>query len=926
MLKDEILNYLSVLTKEWSFDAPNDAFSAEYIAEKLSVRRNTISHYLNAEYSAGKCIKINTRPVYFLDLEVFSQQFGQPSKLLFSSVGELQDNIKAHIPNTSGAVEDCFHQIVGANGSLKSTVKQMKAALLYPGLGLPILITGPSGVGKSMLAELAYRFCVDNHIIKSDAPFLTLNCAQYASNPELLSSNLFGHVKGAFTGAVNTVRGMLESADTGILFLDEVHRLDHVGQEKLFTFMDQGVFRRIGESDGWHRTEVRLIFATTEDPESCMLTTFLRRIPIRINMPSLSERREQERMTLIYNFFLAEAKQLPKPLLIPRALLTMLNEHLFPGNLGDLWNVIKCLCAAGFARSAAHQKIIISPLDLPEQFSEELPPDTDSAEYVELSGGTELSALVARDYPQEQAAAQLHQRLLELYRQHSTQTSRFLCAVNDLLLEAKDRLHCGPIQPQEEKRLKQIDAMLRQILVQSASSQIIYSSDASHLLTCYLYLREQGQLQASEDQKDFLMFWNWCQQSLSLSSGHIFRILQFIERKFDLPLDERDYIFIALLLHVANLHSQAKRPRALILAHGDSTASSIANVVNRTYHETLFDAFDVPLDCAPESTRAQVTSYLSHTHLEQGLIMLVDTGSLLWLYRSLGKLLTCPVLLISNVTTQTALQVGALIQAGVTLDEILEEMRSGSNTEYKLIQPSTKRRNALLVHAIVGAGTAQKVKSLLKHSLPPDVPLQIILSNSQEDNFNVDPTLLKDFNVLAIVGATAPKNSNATYISLEDLMSGRGEERLHKALSEVMDSAQIKYFCAHLIQNFSLDRLMESLTILDHQKILAHVDQCLMDYQSLAQVTLSNPKKHSIYVHVSCLVERLIRQAPIETYPNYVSLTTEHEKTISYIRQAFHRLEEVYSISIPFTEIGYLCDILLAPNSQETYSNSFDTD
>ena len=94
MLKDEILNYLSVLTKEWSFDAPNDAFSAEYIAEKLSVRRNTISHYLNAEYSAGKCIKINTRPVYFLDLEVFSQQFGQPSKLLFSSVGELQDNIK----------------------------------------------------------------------------------------------------------------------------------------------------------------------------------------------------------------------------------------------------------------------------------------------------------------------------------------------------------------------------------------------------------------------------------------------------------------------------------------------------------------------------------------------------------------------------------------------------------------------------------------------------------------------------------------------------------------------------------------------------------------------------------------------------------------------------------------------------------------
>lgn len=119
---------------------------------------------------------------------------------------------------------------------------------------------------------------------------------------------------------------------------------------------------------------------------------------------------------------------------------------------------------------------------------------------------------------------------------------------------------------------------------------------------------------------------------------------------------------------------------------------------------------------------------------------------------------------------------------------------------------------------------------------------------------------------------------------------------------------------------------MESLTILDHRKILSYVDQCLTDYQSLTQVTLSNPKKYSIYVHVSCLVERLIRQVPIGSYPDLVSLTAEHQKIIAYIRQAFHRLEEVYSINIPLTEIGYLCDILLAPDSQETYSNSFDTE
>ena len=719
---------------------------------------------------------------------------------------------------------------------------------------------------------------------------------------------------------------MLESADNGILFLDEVHRLDHVGQEKLFTFMDQGVFRRIGESDGWHHARVRLIFATTEEREAYMLTTFLRRIPIRINVPALSERREQERMTLIYNFFLSEAKQLPKPLLIPRTLLTILNKHLFPGNLGDLWNVIKCLCAAGFARSTSYQKIVISPLDLPEQFSNDILPDTDSAEYVELSGSTELSSLVIHDYPQEQVVAQLHQQMLEVYRQYNTRIPHFLSAINDFLLEAKERLQCGPAQPEEDNRLEQIDGMLRQILAQLVPGPNTCSGDDIHLLACYLYLREQSQLQYSEEQKNFLIFWEWCQQSVPMLSGHIFQMLRLIERKFALPLDERDYIFIALLFHMANLRSQAKRPKALILAHGDSTASSIANVVNRTYHETLFDSFDVPLNCSPESIRIRVVSYLSRTHLEQGLIMLVDTGSLLWLYRSLEELIACPVLLINNVTTQTALQVGALIQDGVPLDEILEEVRNDNNTEYKLIQPSTKRRSALLVHAIIGTGTAQKVKNLLKSSLPPDVHLQIILSNSMEDNFNIDPALLNDYNILAIVGSTAPRNSDAVYISLEELMSGRGEARLQAALSEVMDNTQIKYFCTHLIQNFSLDRLMESLTILDHRKILSYVDQCLTDYQSLTQVTLSNPKKYSIYVHVSCLVERLIRQVPIGSYPDLVSLTAEHQKIIAYIRQAFHRLEEVYSINIPLTEIGYLCDILLAPDSQETYSNSFDTE
>lgn len=109
------------------------------------------------------------------------------------------------------------------------------------------------------MARKIYEFAVQEGILKPDAPFIIMNCAQYVNNIELLSSNLFGYVKGAFTGAYATTKGLLEAADGGMLFLDEVHRLNSESQEKLFVFLDQGIFRRMGESEGWHKAKVRMV-------------------------------------------------------------------------------------------------------------------------------------------------------------------------------------------------------------------------------------------------------------------------------------------------------------------------------------------------------------------------------------------------------------------------------------------------------------------------------------------------------------------------------------------------------------------------------------------------------------------------------------------------------------------------------------------
>ena len=132
-----------------------------------------------------------------------------------------------------------------------------------------------------------YEYMVKAEVLSETAPFKVLNCAQYYNNPELLSGLLFGYSKGAFTGAYEKKRGLLEDANGGLLFLDEVHRLNAEGQEKLLLSWIKGPF--LGsvnqpsekQLSDWPSRQLR---------KPPLLQTFLRRIPITIYLPNLSER------------------------------------------------------------------------------------------------------------------------------------------------------------------------------------------------------------------------------------------------------------------------------------------------------------------------------------------------------------------------------------------------------------------------------------------------------------------------------------------------------------------------------------------------------------------------------------------------------------------------------------------------------------
>ncbi|MDZ7834911.1 MAG: sigma 54-interacting transcriptional regulator [Alkalibacterium sp.] len=154
---------------------------------------------------------------------------------------------------------------------MKNAVEQAKAAVLYPPKGLNTLITGPTGSGKSFFAHAMFRFAQSHELIDKEKELIVFNCADYATNPQLLMSYLFGYAQGAFTGAASSKEGLIQQADEGMLFLDEVHRLPPEGQEMVFYFMDTGTYSRLGETGKNRQANVRIVCATTEDPKSTFL-------------------------------------------------------------------------------------------------------------------------------------------------------------------------------------------------------------------------------------------------------------------------------------------------------------------------------------------------------------------------------------------------------------------------------------------------------------------------------------------------------------------------------------------------------------------------------------------------------------------------------------------------------------------------------
>ena len=229
-----------------------------------------------------------------------------------------------------------FSNIIGRSDVMLDVFKMIQTVART---NSTILLTGESGTGKGLVAQ-AIHF----HSLRRDKPMVSLNCGAMPEN--LLESELFGHMRGAFTGADANKKGLLEVAEKGTVFLDEIGEMSAVMQVKLLRVLQERRFRRVGGLEEL-TADIRVIAATNQDLQKAVAEgrfredLFYRINVIPIALPPLRDRRED--IPLLAEHFLAKySEQMDKPITgVSREAMDLLLHHDWPGNIRELENALE---------------------------------------------------------------------------------------------------------------------------------------------------------------------------------------------------------------------------------------------------------------------------------------------------------------------------------------------------------------------------------------------------------------------------------------------------------------------------------------------------------------------------------------------------------------------------------------------------------
>ncbi|WP_434511886.1 sigma 54-interacting transcriptional regulator [Desulfitobacterium sp. AusDCA] len=706
---------------------------------------------------------------------------------------------------------DPFSKIIGWNKSLSEKIEQAKAAVLYPPNGLHTLIVGPSGVGKSQLAEAMYNFALSVRKASTrDFPMAIFNCSDYAENPQLLLAQLFGYKKGSFTGAESDNEGLVARADKGILFLDEVHRLPPEGQEILFQLIDKGTYRKLGETGGNHIAQVMIIAATSEDLEKSLLTTFKRRIPMIIEIPPLAKRPIEEKKEIIYNFFKTEAARLQKKISVNRSTIRTLLVYECKGNIGQLKSDIQVACARGFlsfiTKGNTQDSIIVDLQCLPTHVTMSLLdtryniselenididdliflPDNQQVEHLKydlFKFSSNIHANIEDNYKKLQKSGLPDKVIAEVITEDlEARVKKVICQVK----ECKPRLGEYDLNSTVPPKMVKLVRKMIQVAEESLGNigDTLFYCLATHLNASIERIKGGKQIinpQLQNVKESYAKEFEVAREMASFTKSSL---------GVDLPEEEIGIIAMYLRTLAPNNVDCQKTIGIVVLSHGH-VASGMADVANCLIGVDNVKYVEMTADDKLESIYQKTLDAVVNVDRGKGVLLLVDMGYLTEIGQMISLKTDIKIRTVVRVDTLMVIEaLRKVLSPNAELNHVAASLITGKrNDKYPVeeLRLSDPLEEVIICLCITGEGTARYLKNMLEpivKTIKNDIRIITLGVLDERDILEQIEQVNSRMKVLAVVGTINPYHKSIPFIPASEVIQGNGQELFKELVLE----------------------------------------------------------------------------------------------------------------------------------------------
>ncbi len=907
--KHELLCHLDKITREAKL-ASVESFTTTRIAADINVSRTLASQYVNELVREGLVVKVNSRPVIYLHKAAFE-------RYLQASLSSCEYASMAALLKDAGVAENRdFSRAVGHELSLSPYIEQLKAAVSYPPHGLPVLIVGEEGTGKAFLSKLMFEYGKKIGVLAPDAKFARVNCAHYAAAGA--SADASASADNTFDQDVfgNSEKpGLLAGLNGGVVCFENLEKLSAPRRNAVLALAEH-------QSDD--DAAVRVVFTVCRPANDPLTVALERLVPITVALPLLRERTVEERTALIKHLLRGEGRRVAADVFISRGALRALVEASFEDNIDGLRASIVSCCSGAYV-AGEKDELVVRSYNLPADILGASIAREDDDRLVSCNKSAEPESSVA--------GRKRHlERIVETYQTFSAgdcSFGEFLAIATSAVREYQDQLDFGGFlaSPHAQSYERVLNSVFETV---GSAHDVDLSRKSSRLLAQCLASQLWGgdsyaawRREKSDEVANILAL---IARHLPATAAVADQVVAATQLALGLEPDPLTRLVLTLDVNSSVADKRTRECMGIVCCHGYSTATSIADAANRILRSHVFDAVDMPYDQQVTDIVRPITRYIERYPYCKSVVLLIDMGSLADLVSALRQKTDMDIVTIGNVSTGLALEVGSALKANEDIEGRLDEIARLCAPTYS-VSRCERMADAVVFCSESGVDAADKIRRLFAQSLPVGASPELVVADYHELVTNgLASPVLNRYAVRAIVGTMDPGIEGVAFLALENILYEGPSALLDKVFSRTLDAEGVAAFHANLIKHLTLQNVIESITILNPERLYNEVVLAVLSLAELMSEEISPAATIGLYVHLCCLVERLVTKTPLSVHADEQGFIEAHEDFIKAFRASFANIAAHYRVEVPVAEIAYVFDYISSKSAARECSSQNQAD